>query len=67
MAQVLCCCEACRGAKVLVFIDDETGEEYFEPCSVCGGEGDVWAEEPRWEPRIMLDEVAAELQEEDAP
>ena len=37
-------------------------------CPFCGGEGEVWAEEPRWSPRILLDEVAAEMwAEEDAP
>ncbi len=72
MAQVLVCCEECRGScGITVTRYDCNGDpvtSVFEPCPVCGGEGEVWAEEPRWSPRILLDEVAAEMwAEEDAP
>jgi len=75
MAQVLVCCEECRGAGkvdpcIIRYGIDQVDRPRAtpDPCPVCGGTGEVWAEEPKWEPRILLDEVASEMwAEEDAP
>ena len=66
MTQVLVCCEECRGTGVLeecdatVFYDDGTGVPYHGVltvvCDVCGGEGEVWMDDPPMELRILLDE-----------